>query len=209
MGRKRKGLSSKEDVLNAQELAMLIGACRGIRDSFIISCLTFCGLRVSELAHLKRSWVNIEDATITIPERQYCSCWECNYVNPKTGKCKEGIWKPKTKKGARTVLMGSKILPIINQFLLGSDGLNLTRQRIWQRVKELAKDARILHNVYPHCLRATAATRLAYKNISAASLKYVMGWEKLEAADAYVKSDMKLAHKEIREIESKDLTADT
>jgi site-specific recombinase XerD len=54
--------------------------------------------------------------------------------------------------------------------------------------------------LYPHCLRATAATNLAYEGISAASLQYDFGWERLSSAEAYVKSDMKRAHKETQEI---------
>lgn len=63
--------------------------------------------------------------------------------------------------------------------------------------KKIARHAHIFRNLYPHCLRATEATLLAYKKISAPSLKYIMGWQSLQAAEDYVKSDMKLAHAEV------------
>jgi heme-degrading monooxygenase HmoA len=44
---------------------------------------------------------------------------------------------------------------------------------------------------------------LAYEKISAPSLQYVMGWSSLQAAEDYVKSDMKQAHKEVRQIYQK------
>ena len=202
---KRKGLSCKEDVLSQQELTMLLLVCNSIRDKFIVYCLVYAGLRVSELKHLRRSWVNFDESTITIPTRQYCKCTECNHVDGKgKQKPKEGIWKPKTKKGARTILIHPVLLPIISEFLAGSEEIGLTRQRIWQRVKEIARQAHILRNLYPHCLRATGATNLAYEDISAASLQYDFGWERLSSAEAYVKSDMKRAHAETREIYDKD-----
>jgi site-specific recombinase XerD len=92
---------------------------------------------------------------------------------------------------------------VVAQFLVNNEELGLSRQRIWQRVKELARKARIERSVYPHCMRATAATMLAYEKISAPSLQYVMGWSSLQAAEDYVKSDMKQAHKEVRQIYQK------
>jgi integrase len=201
MPNKRKGLSSKEDVLSPQELTMLLSVCDSVQDKFIVYTLAFGGLRVSELKHLRRSWVNFEENTITIPTRQYCQCNECNFIDPKgKRKPKAGIWKPKTKKGARTILIHPVLVPIMSEFLASNEEIGLTRQRIWQRVKELALQAHIFRNLYPHCLRATAATNLAYEGISAASLQYDFGWERLSSAEAYVKSDMKRAHKETQEI---------
>ena len=89
---KPEGLSCQEDALNAQQMDKLWAACDSIRDRFIIGCLMLAGLRVSELAHLKRDWFNAEEGTLTVPIRQYCDCWECT-------RKRKGIWRPKTKKG--------------------------------------------------------------------------------------------------------------
>lgn len=79
----------------------------------------FAGLRVSELRHLKRSWVNLEEGTITVPTRQYCNCPECKAK-------RDGVWRPKTRKGARTILIHPTLLPVMSEFLAKQDGLNLT-----------------------------------------------------------------------------------
>ena len=193
---KRKGLSCQEDALSAQELSQLLMACETLRDRYIIDTLVLGGLRPSELKHLHRSWVNLEEGTITIPRRQYCSCHECL---TKRG----GIWRPKTKKGARTIIINPYLQPVLEQFFRGYEELGLTRQRIWQRVKELAKKAHIYRNLYPHCMRATGATISAYDGMSAATLQYNYGWERLSSAESYVKSDMKRAHVETKEIYAK------
>ncbi len=136
---KPKGLSCREDVLSPQELDMLLMACGSLRDKFIVYTLVFSGLRVSELKHLRRSWVNLDEGTITIPIRQYCNCAECNYTNPKTGKSKHGIWKPKTRKGARTILIHPLLIQVMTDFLGSNEELGLSRVSIWAHVKKLAR----------------------------------------------------------------------
>ncbi len=69
---KPKGLSCKEDALDPQQVTKLLLVCPALRDRFIAYCLLYAGLRVSELKHLKRSWVNLEEGTITISTRQFC-----------------------------------------------------------------------------------------------------------------------------------------
>ena len=66
---KPKGLSCREDAMSDQETGMLIMSCQTMRDKFIVYTLIFGGLRVSELAHLRRSWVNFDENTITVPTR--------------------------------------------------------------------------------------------------------------------------------------------
>jgi len=90
----------------------------------------------------------------------------------------------------------------MSEYLAGHEELGLTRQRLWQITSKLGRDASIPH-VYPHCLRATAATILAYQGISAPSLQYDLGWARLSSAEEYVKSDMKRAMAEIQEIYAK------
>ena len=201
MSGKPRGLSCREDSLTPQESTMLLASAISSLDRFIIFTIVFAGLRVSELKHLRRSWVNFEAKTITVPTRQYCPCWECNYTYPRgQKKCKKGLWRPKTRKGARTVPIHPLLLPILTEFLASYEEIGLTRVSIWAHVKAAAKRARIFRSIYPHCLRATAATRLALQKISAPSLKYLMGWNSLQAAEDYIKSDMHQAHKEVNQI---------
>ena len=190
---KAKGLSAKQDSLNPQEIDMLWSVCTGVRDRFIVALLILAGLRVSELVHLRRAWVNFDENTITVPVRQTCDCWEC--INKR-----DGQWKPKTKHGERTIRIHPQLKPILGEFLAGRDGLGLTRQRVWQRLKDLCRRAAILHNVYPHSLRSTCAIELAHRGISSAALQYLLGWAKLASAEAYVRSDRTRALKEVDEI---------
>jgi len=55
MPNKPKGLSSKEDALDPQQVTQLLLVCSSLRHKFIVYSLLFAVLRVSELKHLKRS----------------------------------------------------------------------------------------------------------------------------------------------------------
>jgi len=204
---KRLGLSCKEDVLNPQELRNLVSICELLRDKFIVYCLAFGGFRVSEVVHLRRTWANWEENTLTVPLRQDCGCRDCNYVDKETGKTKGGIWRPKTEHGHRTIRIHPTLSPVLWEFLAGQDGLGLTRQRVWQRIKELrdmlSEGYRILHNIYPHCLRATCATDLAHNKVSSPGLQHILGWSRLSSAESYVRSGEQRAIKEQDEIYSK------
>ena len=152
--------------------------------------LRYAGLRVSELVHLRRTWVDFEENTITVPPRQHCDCRECQ-------RRRDGVWRPKTRHGARTIRIHPKLRPVLQEYLADHDGLGLTRVRVWQIVKELALRARVLHDVYPHCLRSTHAIDLAHAGISSAALQYLLGWARLSSAEAYVRSDRSRALAEV------------
>jgi len=130
------GQSCKDDAPNPQELAELWGVCTSIRDRFIVGVLQWAGLRVGELCHLRRTWVNFEENTIEVPRRQSCTCWEC--VNRRNGE-----WKLETKQGIRTIRINPLLRTIMLEFFEAHDCLNLTRQRVWQIIKELCRRARI------------------------------------------------------------------
>jgi integrase len=131
---KPKGLSCREDALTPQESHMLLMVCSSLTDRFIVYCMVFGGLRVSELKHLKRSWVNLEEGTLTIPTRQYCNCSECR-------KKRDGIWRPKTKKGARTILIHPLLLPVLEEFFATNEELGLSRVSIWNHVQEAGAES--------------------------------------------------------------------
>lgn len=53
-------------------------------------------------------------------------------------------------------------------------------------------------DIYPHALRATAATEMALYDISAAALSSIMGWSDISTARAYIRASDENAAKEVR-----------
>lgn len=182
--------SAKEDALNPVEAAMLLTACRDLLDNLTIRLPLHTGMRIGEIQHLKQSWLDWDKGIIIIPARQQCQCYECR-------KWRNEVWTPKTRAGQRSLL----IVPVLEACLrqLGS-GVNRSRQALEQRFERIRQRSELHKVCYPHALRASFATRLAEQGISAPSLCYLLGWESLQTAEAYVQSSMKRAHNEFREV---------
>ena len=182
--------SAKEDALNPVEANMLLDACHDLLDNLTIRLPLYTGMRIGEVQHLKKSWLDWDKGIIIIPARQQCSCYECR-------KWRNEIWTPKTRAGQRSLV----IVPELEQYLrqLG-DGINRSRQALEQRFERIRFRSGLMKVAYPHCLRATFATGLAEQGISAPALCYLLGWESLQTAEAYVQSSMKHAHSEFKEL---------
>ncbi len=187
---KNKLRSAKEDVLNLVEASMLLDACRDLLDNLTVRLPLYCGLRIGEVQHLKKSWLDWEKSIITIPARQECRCYECR-------KWRKEIWTPKTTAGQRSLLIVPELEPYLQQL---GDGINRSRQALEQRFQRIRGRSGLMKVAYPHCLRATFATRLSEGGISAPSLCYLLGWESLQTAESYIQSSMKRAHSEFREL---------
>ena len=93
--------SSKEDALNAEEARQLLRACRDELDHLTIRLPLFAGMRIGEVQHMLRTWVDWDKGYIEIHSRQHCSCYECI-------KFRQGAWGPKTKAGIRAFLAAGK-----------------------------------------------------------------------------------------------------
>ena len=184
--------SAKEDALNPVEATMLLDACRDLLDNLTVRLPLYAGLRIGEVQHLKKSWLDWDKGIIVIPARQQCQCYECR-------KWRNNIWTPKTKAGQRSLLIVPELEPYLQQL---GDGINRSRQGLEQRFERVKTRSQLQKVCYPHAGRASFATGLAEQGISAPSLCYLMGWESLQTAEAYVQSSMKRAHSEFRELVS-------
>lgn len=229
---------SRDDALESDEVEKLLASCTG-RNHFIISALTYGGIREGELVHMKKHWVHIEDKKadkfgfdfIQVPRiGDECRCVDClrqafyeherAKVNKKAGieddtknmklpstwymeKQKEFYrlkrndalpdmgkinWMPKTEAGARKIpILFDEFRNATLLFFETEDGLNVSRQAIWQVVKKVGKDAFGERIVYPHCIRATCSNMWADSGIDPKSLTNIMGWGDMRSAQPYLK----------------------
>jgi len=73
----RKLRSAKQDALNEVEAGMLLDACRDLLDNLVVRLPLFAGLRIGEVQHLRKTWLDWDKGIIQIPARQLCQCYEC------------------------------------------------------------------------------------------------------------------------------------
>ena len=182
--------SAKEDAPTEVESQLLLIACRDLLDNLVVRLSLYAGLRIGEVQHLRKSWLDWEKGIITLPARQQCSCYECR-------KWRNNIWTPKTKAGQRSLLIVPELEPYLQQL---GDGINRSRRALEQRFERVKQRSHLYKLCYPHACRASFATKLSEQGISAPSLCYLMGWESLQTAEAYVQSSMKRAHLEFKEV---------
>lgn len=109
-------------------------------------------------------------------------------------------WNPKTANGARSIPYDFDVRTMlaVERFAERYDIFPKARVAVNRRVSEAVEASVLEDDVYPHALRATAASSMALRDVSAHSLMGIMGWGDLETARVYIRASDETAAKEIR-----------
>ncbi|MEI6795357.1 MAG: site-specific integrase [Methanomassiliicoccales archaeon] len=167
-------MSCKDDALTDQELDILISACNinDPREKVIILLAGDLGLREGEIAALQSTWINFQRGHIIIPSKS------------------EQGWTPKRADSARTIpalKISSRAWEAARDFFTAHPSLDMTRMTVYRIVVRVAERSGLKKKVYPHCLRATAATKLAYRVHNPIVLCDIFGWKQLKMAEVYIR----------------------
>lgn len=212
---KRSGTThSKDNALSDREYQLLLEGAGNMRDyygfqaRFIILACGRLGMRAGEVAHMTAEWVDWRRNMIIVPEYQPCTKGNnggiCGYC---LGGCRQKVehnedvtleearsyaWSPKTDASVREIPFDfdPRTELAIERFFSKYDEYPCSRQSINRRVKRAAEEAPELdrEGIYPHCLRATAATQMAARGLDVLPLQSMFGWSKLSTAQNYIKS---------------------
>jgi len=179
-------MQSKDNALNQTEFNELLNACRDAKDKILVILCGGLGMRASEVAHMKESWIDWQRKVINIPSEQ-------------------GDWKPKTKNAARVIPFNhmERAKAIISHYFALESEIKISRIAIHKRIQRIAQRTRIQKKVCPHTLRATAAYMFAEAGLSAQALRQIMGWAKLETAEHYIIRSGRASEMELEEHKDK------
>ncbi len=167
---------SRENLYPEKVIDMLFAACADLIDRYLLTALVYCGVRVSELAHMKAIWWTGE--AIKVPKQEPCSCVRCKA---------RGYWTPKTKAGARVIPVRPFYRPLFDNYFKQNSGTNLGERAIQLRLKRIARRAGLTDvNVFPHAFRATLASHFAGMGVDQWVMKEFFGWSSIVSADAYI-----------------------
>ena len=185
-------MGSRDDALDEEQLEQLLQACDpdDPRERLIILLAGELGMREGEIAHLDRAWINFQKGQIIIPSRTAAG------------------WTPKTKWSARTIpaLKWSKrAWEATRAYFTAHDRMDVHRTTVYRIVDRVAQRAKLHCRVYPHSLRATAATRTAYRIKNPQVLCDLFGWGQLAIAQYYVRRAGGLAEDELERAFSVDV----
>lgn len=167
-------MSSKDDALTDQEFEELLGSCdpKDPRERLIMLLAGELGLREGEISAMTSSWINFQRGHIIIPSKS------------------EQGWTPKRPDSARTIpalKLSQRAWEAVRTYFTAHDSLDITRMTVYRIVIKVASRSSLKKRVYPHSLRATAATRIAYKVHNPIVLCDLFGWKQLSMGEHYIR----------------------
>lgn len=172
------------EVLTLEEIDAMIAAidmnkAEGQRDRAIIETLYGCGLRVSELVSLEISKVFADEGYLVV-----------------MGKGSKERMVPMSETSIAEIneyMVDRAALPIKpgddNILFLNRHGRHLTRERIFQIVKDLAESAGIRKSISPHTLRHSFATHLLEGGANLRAIQEMLGHESISTTQIYIHLD--------------------
>lgn len=177
------------DTLSIEEIDALIGAIDlsksyntiyiGERNRAILETLYSCGLRVSELIHLKLSDLFFEEGFIKVTgkgdKQRFVPIGlnTQNYIN---------IWKQERTK----INVNSEHNDTL---FLNHRGSQLTRAMIFTIIKDLAKAINLNKVVSPHTFRHSFATHLLENGADLRAIQLMLGHESITTTEIYMHVD--------------------
>ena len=117
-------------------------------------------------------------------------------------KALEGRWHAKTEQSARAVpyRFSDKVEGVVEDFFNKYEDYPKSRLSVNRRVRQAKRESELEKRVYPHALRATAATFQAYKGLPTVALMNLLGWADLETAQKYIRKSAGATEKALNEI---------
>jgi|TARA_R100000501_G_C2624814_1_gene118140 integrase/recombinase XerD len=161
---------SKDDILLKEDIEQLIKACSKPKEKFIVITLIYTGMRIGEFCAMRKEWIRWQENKIVVPQQ-------------------EGDWQPKTKEGARDIpMVNNEVREELRSWFKDHEETGIGRVGAYKLLQRVAKKGNFMKKVYPHSLRATFASMMASKGVTASSIQAIMGWKSFATAQNYVKS---------------------
>lgn len=203
---------SHEDALSDAEFEALLDATSELdnphdEDTYTILLLGGrLGMRAGEISHMEQEWIDWERDQIRIPTHEPCTKGRnggvCGYCRAQAKQAVEyrrdelsldaeldRRWKPKTETSVRTIPFdfSGRIEACLRAFFDRYNAYPRSRSSLNRRMTDLAEHVGLdPHTLYPHALRATAATYHSYRGLRPVPLQSLMGWSEPSTAKKYV-----------------------
>lgn len=210
---------SHQDALDQKTFDRLLQATDDLDDRYSEDCYWILiaggrlGMRAGEISHMHESWIDWDRQIIEIPMHEPCDCGYClqqaKQSHRDTGRPVDEImeerWSPKTPTSARAIPFdfNDHIEAVVEKYWEDRDAYPWCRTSINRRVDRLCEAAGLSSTrVYPHALRATAATWHAYQGLTTVPLQSLMGWSQISTAQKYIRISGGATSKALREVHS-------
>jgi integrase/recombinase XerD len=155
----------KREPLTADEATRLANACQTHQEKLLVWTLLDTGLRVAELAGLRKDNIDWQQKRLTI------------YGNG-------GPYGSKSKR--RVLELSTRVRPLIENHFAIYDTLGITTRTIQRLITKVANRAEIRRKVTPHVLRHTFSVTAIQKGISLPALQRLLGHDRLTTTEIYL-----------------------
>lgn len=124
-----------------------------------------------------------------------------NEVNKSYEAVANNWWQPKTTAAERAIPydFNTRLHLTVERFFDKYDEFPISKTSLNRRVSAAVEKSALNKRVYPHSLRATAATTHASRNVSPYALMSVMGWRDMDTARKYIAASDESAARDIRQ----------
>ena len=171
-------LKSKREALETTDRSNASEYCLYLRNEAILETLYSCGLRVSELTHLKLSDLYFDEGFI----RVFGKGSKERFV-PVTGVAAERI-KNYMLSGRDPIAPGHEDILFLNR-----RGKQLTRAMIFTMIRQTAAIAMVKKKISPHTFRHSFATHLLQAGADLRAIQQMLGHESITTTEVYMHLD--------------------
>ncbi|MGH8064870.1 MAG: tyrosine-type recombinase/integrase [Candidatus Entotheonellia bacterium] len=168
----------KREPLTQDEATRLANACQSHTEKLVIWTLLDTGLRVSELAKLKKENIDWQGHRLTVYG-------------------KGGPYGSQTKR--RVIPLSSRVQPLLEGHFALHDTLGLAPRTIQVLVKRMANRAHVSRTISPHVPCHTFAVTAIQKRISLPALQRLLGHDRLTTTEIYLNLSPEDVVREFRE----------
>jgi len=168
----------KREPLMPEEANRLASTYQDAQEKLVIWPLLDTGLRVAELANLKKDNIDWQGHRLMVYG-------------------KGGPYGSKSKR--RIIPLSPRVQPLIEGHFAPHHSLGITPRTIQLLVKRVANRARISRTVSPHILRHTFAVAAVQKGISFPALQRLLGHDRLTTTEIYLNLSPEDVVREYRE----------
>jgi integrase/recombinase XerD len=168
----------KREPLTPDEANRLATACQTHAEKLVIWTLLDTGLRVSELARLKKENIDWQGHRLMVYG-------------------KGGPYGSQTKR--RIIPLSARVQPLLEGHFALHDTLGMAPRTIQVLVKRVATRAHIRRTVTPHVLRHTFSVTAIQKGISLPALQRLLGHDRLTTTETYLNLSPEDVVREFRE----------
>jgi len=201
------------DVLTIEQYRELLRKAARIDDRvesisifFFLVAMGRLGMRVGEVIHMRQSWYKEDRGVISIPPHSNCDCGLCKHYAESyadehgldVDEVLKEYWKVKDGSDRDVKVPTERDREIIELYFEEVPYTEVSYSTVNRRLKKIAEivGEPETHRMYPHMLRATAATHLAHSGFLPYALDVQFGWSDENTKTKYVRATGLLVERE-------------